>query len=151
MNLYDDIIKELGTTLDIPLHSDAKDTCRIEFEQEHVTIQVDLDESGERLLVGSILGEIAAGSYRAQLFELALRVNGASNSPRGTLAFSDTISSLILFEFLPMATTDAQKLHDFIQLFVTHAKAWIDAIAAQTVPQVETDTQTQGSGMFGMT
>ncbi len=77
-------------------------------------------------------------------------MNHLSKTPRGTLAYSDTLGSLILFEFLPLVTTDGQKLHDFVQLFVTHAKAWIDALAAQTVPQVETEAGTTGSGMFGM-
>ena len=150
MSQYEDLIKDLGSILDIPLHADAKDTCRIEFEEGNIAIQIDLDDSGERLLIGSILGELPAGSYRNQVFELALRVNYLANSPRGTLAYSDISSSLILFEFLPIATTVAQKLHDFVLLFVTHAKAWIDAIKAQSVPRLESDTQAQSSGMFGM-
>lgn len=149
MALYEGLIKELGALIEVPLAAESKDTCRIEFEEDKVTVQVDLDGSGDRLLIGSVLGELTSGTYRNQVFKQALRVNGLSTSPRGILAYSERLSSLILFDYLPLHSTDAQKLSDFLQLFHVHAKVWIDSLAAQDIPQVEGETQ-KGSGMFGM-
>lgn len=148
MSLYADLITQLGSLMGISLHADARDTCRIEFTDK-VTLQIDLDEQGERLLVGSVLGQISSGTYRNQVFKQALKVNALSNAPRGILAYSERLSSLILFEYLPINVTDGQKLHQFVQLFHAHAKVWIDCLAAQDLPQIEQETS-KGSGMFGM-
>ncbi len=149
MSLYEERIKDLGKLMGIPLISESKETCCIQFDEDKVTVQVDLDDSGERLLIGSVLGEISSGSYRNEIFKQALRVNGLSKAPRGILAYSDRLSSLILFDYLPFHSTDAQKLFNFIQLFHKHAEVWIDSLKSQTIPQIEREEQ-KGSGMFGM-
>ncbi len=152
MQVYEDLIRSLGLEMQINLVSDSHQSCRIEYSEEQVTIQIDLDTTGDRLLIGTQLGEIPPGAYRHQVFVQALRVNGISKTPRGTLAFSEKNNTLVLFHYIPIATAEAKSISDFIELFTTHAKVWVDAIKDATIPQIEEDPgpSSQGSGMFGM-
>lgn len=152
MQIYESLLQEWGNSVGIPLTINNKQTCRIEFEEEGVTMQIDLDPQGDQLVFGCILGVINPGSYRDSVFKAALRANGLSSSPRGILSYSDKLGALMLHEFMPIATADAEKLGNMIVLFRMHAKAWIDAIKAEGLPtiQAEGKRSAKGSGMFGM-
>lgn len=150
MTPFEDLIKELGQIMDLPLHPDNRQACVLFFSQDELRIQIDLDTNADRILIGTQLGRLNPGSYRKKILFQALRVNGGSLQPRGILAFSEKNETLVLFQFFPIATLTAQKLAAYLELFREHAKAWKEALKRGEVPEVEEDSPSKGSGMFGL-
>ncbi|MFZ0565477.1 MAG: CesT family type III secretion system chaperone [Chlamydiales bacterium] len=139
MNPFEDLIKDLGSLMDLPLKPDNNQSCLMNFYEIGVSVQIDLDTNADKILIGSLLGALSAGPYRERIFKQALRVNGLSTSPRGTLAYSTKNDTLVLFQFLPLAYIDGKKLFNFLQLFIEHARAWIEAIKQGDIPPIEED------------
>lgn len=151
MQVYESLLQDWGRSVDIPISIKNEQTCRIEFEEEEVTMQIDLDPSGEQLVLGCLLGIVNPGPYQDLVFKAALRANGLTSSPRGILSFSDKLGALMLHEFLPIATINIENLGNMIILFRTHAKVWIDALKQEEIPTIQTEsTKQKSSGMFGM-
>ncbi|MCH9626382.1 MAG: hypothetical protein S4CHLAM2_00020 [Chlamydiales bacterium] len=150
MTPFEDLIRALGKEMDITLEPDAHQSCLLTFPKENLSIQIDLDTSADQILIGSQLGEVPPGAYRERVFTQAMRVNGASTTPRGILAYSEMNGTLILFQFLSLAALDGSKLNGFVQLFREHAKAWKEALGQGELPSLEEDVQPPGDPMFGL-
>ena len=149
MQPYEELIASLGELLGTALQPDSKQTCTIDFPNDNVIAQVDLDTRGDRVLVGSDLGDLMPGPHREQVFRRALLVNGLPRTPRGLLAYSERKDTLILYQYLNLATLDGEKLHSFLTRFVNHARLWKEAISRGDVPQIE-GGPTGSSGMLGL-
>ncbi len=151
MNPFENLIHELGQSMGISLHPDTHESCLIHFPATKISIQIDLDTSAEQILIGTQIGVLESGSYRESIFMQAMRVNGTSKTPRGTLAFSEKNNSLILFQFLKLAFLNGEKLHDFLQLFHQHALAWKEALEQKTIPEITEETPKPANDtMFGL-
>ena len=136
MNPFEDLIKELGQKLGRTLLPDANQSCRLKV-RENLYVQIDLDASGDKILIGSILGTLMQGSYRNAILKQALCVNGTSATPRGILAYSERKDALVLFQFLELAYTNSETLFQFLRIFIAHARVWQEALAAGEIPQLE--------------
>lgn|GEM_PF-1674967 len=148
MQPYEELIKQLGEVIGVPLEPDPRQSCCIFFPADDVTLQIDLDTQGDRILVGSELGTLPPGTQREQALRQAMKVNGLPRSPRGHLAFSDRKDSLILYQFFKLANLDAVKLHSQLTRIVNHARLWKEALAKGEIPRIE-ETPTGVSGMLG--
>lgn len=140
MQPYEELISKLGELLNTPLQADSRQACLIEFPGEGISAQIDLDTSGERILVGTMLGDIPPGNYREQILLQALHVNALPRAPRGTLAYSEKNDALILFQYFPLATTTPEKLCDFLKLFIEHARIWEEALKRGEVPAISKES-----------
>lgn len=149
MNPFEDLLKELGTLLETPLKPDEHQSCRIEF-LDGITIQIDLSSGADQVLIGTDLGELPPGSYRKNILQLALQMNGQTEKQKGILAFSRKKNSLFLFQFFPLATLNGEKLFKFLEVFTEHARFWTTAIRRGETPQLSTQQVTQGSGFYGL-
>lgn len=137
MQPFENLIRELGNVLGAPLHVDARQSCLLNFPAENIHVQIDLDSDPDRILIGTQLGQLLPGSYREQMLFLAMQVNGRLNILPGILAYSEKNDTLILFEFLPLAFLTAQQLEQFLQIFIEHAKIWVEAIRIGEIPFFE--------------
>ena len=149
MTPFETLIHELGEHMGMPLQPDHHQSCRLEFG-DGFSVQIDLEGDADSVLVGSEIGGITPGVFREKIFKQALRINGMSRIPYGTLAFSEMNDTLILFQFLPVATLNGEKLWNFLQPFLEHGKIWKEALERGDVPSIEGDTQRGGSGFYGM-
>jgi hypothetical protein len=149
MTPFEDLIQDLSRVMNIDLFLDAKQSCTLSFLPEELSVQIDLDPDGDRILIGTQLGRITPGSYRQHIFTQAMRANGCAPNPRGILAFSEKNDTLILFQYLQLPSLTGEKLHEFLQLFRVHAQLWKDALASGNIPQIP-EVTVQGSGMFGL-
>lgn len=149
MQPYEQLIQGLGALIGVDLQADMRQSCRIEFPNDDVVAQIDLDTRGDRILVGSNLFTLVPGSYREQIFMRALRVNALPRIPRGYLAFSEKSDALVLFQYLDLASTDPEKLYDFLKLFVDHARLWREALNKGDLPKLE-EGHSGSSGMLGL-
>ncbi len=145
---FENLIQQLGAEMGIDLKPDAHLSCLLTFPDDNVSVQIDLDTSGDQILVGTQLGNIPPGPYRERILFQAMRVNGGSLIPRGILAFSEKNDTLVLFQFLPLAFLDGKILHTYIEVFRDHAKIWKEALEHGEIPTIEEDAR-QGT-MFGL-
>ncbi|NGX55200.1 MAG: hypothetical protein KR126chlam2_00828 [Chlamydiae bacterium] len=150
MTPFETLIAELSTEMELPLKPDHHQACRLNFGND-LAVQIDLSADADQVLIGSELGAITVGSYRESILKQALRVNGLSRAPRGTLAFSEKNDSLVLFQYFPLATLNGKKLWEFLQLFLEHSKIWKECLESGEVPHLEEDVEEKGSGFFGLT
>jgi hypothetical protein len=139
MTAFETLIQELSSQMDIPLKVDVHQSCRLEFPQG-IAVQIDLDNSGERVLLGSELGRSPPGVYRERLLRQALIVNGWTALERGTLAYSEKNGTFVLFSYLPLAHLNGASLFHFLQAFVEHATIWSAALLRGEIPQLEEKT-----------
>ncbi|MCH9610761.1 MAG: hypothetical protein S4CHLAM81_08080 [Chlamydiales bacterium] len=147
---YEQLIRELGELIGIQLQADGRQSCLIDFPNDGVAVQVDLDAQGDRLLIGCNLGDLAPGSHRELVFAQAMRVNALPRSPRGLLAYSDLKDSLILYQYMMLNNLTAAKLHNFLTRFVNHARLWHDAISRGDIPPIEETSSGGSNGMMGL-
>ncbi|MFN0064729.1 MAG: CesT family type III secretion system chaperone [Chlamydiales bacterium] len=151
MQPYEDLIQQLGAAIGVTLKADTRQSCLIEFPGDNVKLQVDLDSSGERVLVGTQLGELISGVRRESILMQGLKVNSLPRSRCGILAYSEKNNTLVLFQYLPLASIDGTKLHSFLQLFVEHARLWKESLKEGRVPPIEgEETIKTRSGMLGL-
>jgi hypothetical protein len=149
MDPFEQLVRELSALLGIPLKPDHHQSCRLDFGQG-VTVQMDLDHTAERIILGSTLGRLNPGIYREQVLRQALRTNGLAKRPRGTLSYSERTDSLILFQFLTLSITTAESLKNALSIFQEHAYVWIQAIKDGGLPSLEEEIQSGKTGFMGL-
>lgn len=150
MTPFEDLIRELGNEMGLDLQPDSHSSCLLAFPADGLSVQIDLDSSGEQILIGTQLGNVPPGVYREQIFTQAMRVNSGSLTPRGILAFSEKNNTLVLFQFLFLDSMNGEKLHSFIQIFRAHAKVWKEALERGEIPKIEEDVSKPSGSMFGL-
>lgn len=151
-DLFGAILQELGPLLKIKnLHADRNNSCEIKLVNGLI-IQLELDKSGEFLVLGCDLGHPAPGAYRESLFKEALRANGMPHPINGILAYSQKTDHLVLFEKIHVKDLNGAIVAERITPFTEKALMWSDAINSGQVPAVQQAT-TRGmhpAGMFGL-
>lgn len=139
MQPFEDLIRELGNVMEVSLHVDAHQSCLLHFPTKNVSVQIDLDTRGDRILIGTQLGQVPPGTYREQMLFKAMQINGRLLIPHGILAYSEKNDALILFQFLLLPALNGVKIHHFLQGFTNHARVWNEAIQRGEIPFFEDD------------
>ncbi len=134
---YEELLKELGGILGSNLAPDKNQSCLLHFPAQGINIQIDLDHDGEKLLIGTQVGIVPPGPYREKVFKQALIDNGSAHFSRGILAYSEKNHSLVLFQYLFLAGLNGMKLNQFLEIFLQHAHAWVEAIFRGEIPQYQ--------------
>lgn len=150
-DLFGTLLQELSILLKIPdLHADANNSCLIKFKDETL-VQIEIDHSGEFLIVGSDLGAVPTGRYRENLFAEALKANGLQHPRYGTFAYSKQSDRLVIFEMLRLKELTGMKVAEFLTPFLVKAKLWNEAISKGDIPIVSaTSPSGRTAGMFGL-
>ncbi len=148
MNPFEHLIADLGKTMNLPLTPDEHLACRLKFSDE-ITVQIDLDRSAEKILLGAELGKLTPGKYREQIFLQAMKVNGLLGTPRGILAYSSKKHALALFQYLQMDHLTGEKLFQYLTIFHDHALVWSVAIERAEIPEIQQETA-KSSGFYGL-
>jgi hypothetical protein len=119
---FEELLKELGDALGVPLHPDKRRVCKLHINQElHVQIECDLAK-GE-VLLGCFACEIPPGKYRENILKEALKAN--HHFPRtAVLAYSAKNNQLALFHTLSLHQLSGKTLADQLERFVEMAHAW---------------------------
>ena len=151
-NFFESILQELGHTEVIhlyDLHPDSNNSCLIKLKGG-LEIQLELDKSQESLLIGTDLGQIAAGKYREDVFCEALKANGLPYPRWGDFAYSQKSDHLVLFHKLNVKDLNGEKVADFLTHFLEKAFLWRDSIMRNDVPVVTDTHASKPTGMFGL-
>ncbi len=132
---FEELLKELGPLIEVEgLEPDEHESCLLVYDDE-LQVQLECEQpAGDRLIIGSALGEVPPGRYREDLLVAALVANGRPYPRYGTLAFSDQNDNLILFEKLPEQGLNADFLAKFLTKFNKQARAWREALQGGSIP-----------------
>lgn len=146
------ILQELSRSMQLSeLHSDSNSSCRLKLK-EGLEIQLEIDRSGNFLIIGADLGEVPPGKYRENIFREALKANDLPPPINGILAYSRATNHMILFEKLHVKDLNGEKVSAEIPLFVAKAKTWAEALERGEIPTINQvySSERRSSGMFGL-
>lgn len=147
-DLFGMLLQEVGTILNIKdLKADQNNSCLIKLKSG-LKIQIEMDRTGQFLLIGSDLGDLPAGPYRLNIFREALKANGSSPPLHGILAFSAKTQHLVLFSKLMASQLNGDKMTAELNPFIEKATLWSEALKRGDVPIVSQPAAS--GGMFGM-
>jgi hypothetical protein len=151
-DMFGALLQELGSLLEATdLHPDRNNTCLIRLKSG-LEIQLEIDRSGEFLILGADLGSVPPGKYRENLFRESLKANNLPYPLHGVLAYSRKSDHLVLFEKLYIKELNGEKIAAEITPFADKAMVWKNAVAQSDIPvinQAYTST-TRSAGMFGL-
>jgi len=145
------LLQELGQTMDLPnLHPDRNNSCLIKLKKG-ISIRLEVDASGQYLILGSDLGDVPSGRYRETLFVAALKSNGLSAVHNGVFAYSRKLNHLIIFEMLALSGLNVDRLITVMTPFIEKAVIWKNALVKEEIPVIIAEaTSHSPSGLFGM-
>lgn len=149
-DLFGALLEELGSLLNVKLAPDANHSCLIKTK-EGVSIQLELDRSGEHILFASQMPEVPSnGRFRETIFREALKANGMPPPLYGAFGYSKSRNSLILWAKLDVDKLNGEKLHAYFTQFLGKALLWYDALSRGNVPDATAVKSKQASGLFGL-
>lgn len=132
MDLFQNLILQLGDILNVPLHVDRMQSCRLNINGL-LHVQLENDPAKERILIATFISDVPAGKFRENTFKECLKTNGVF--PRfGTFAYSERNNKLALFEYLPYEGLSGEKLADALAKFIEKAQAWRSGMERGTIP-----------------
>ncbi|MEI8125220.1 MAG: CesT family type III secretion system chaperone [Parachlamydiaceae bacterium] len=149
--LFGTLLEELAKSLKINhLEPDQNNSCLINLKNGQ-KIQVELDRSGNYLVIGADLGTVSPGKYRENLFKEALKANGMPYPLNGILAYSKRTDHLVLFTKISVKDLRGEQIAIVIPPFVEKALIWSEAIKRGEMPSLsQVKTSGASSGMFGL-
>jgi len=128
MDVFQELLWDLGELVDLPLHVDKNNACKL-LLNEKLAVQLEMDRDGERLLVASFISEIPPGKFRENVLKDALKVN-SSYHPFGSFAYLEKNNQLILHQYLNTSDLSAEKLAKHLEVFIEEAEEWRAALAS---------------------
>lgn len=147
---FGSLLQELAADLHIPnLYPDEHDSCLL-LLQEGIKIQLELDPSGQSLIIGIDLGPLLPGKYRTAVFQEALKANDLSQSINGVFAFSEKTQHLILFQSLDVKNLRGHTVASNVASLKEKALAWAQSLSQGQIPNFIQGSSKASSGMFGL-
>lgn len=134
MDRFQEILRQLGEELHIPLHPDKHHVCRLNIQNLY-HVQIEFEEAKERLLMMSFICEVPPGKFREIVLKEALRFN--ATFPRlGTLAYSDRNNRLALFQYVGPLEFSGPKLATSLTKFIEKMEDWKRALDQGRTPDL---------------
>ena len=146
------LLQDLGKLLHISkLEPDSNNSCLINFPGQ-ISIQMEVDRSGNFLILGCDIGTLPPGRYRELVFREALRSNGLPPPHFGEFCYSKQADKLMLMQQIPMKEIHADKIQSVITPMLEKAKYWKETISRGDTPSISTVSTASkgGAGMFGL-
>jgi len=151
MELYESLLDELSKAANLPtLKPDSNNSCLIKLPENGAKIQIEIDKTGDFLMMASNVGFAPPGRYREALFKEALRHNNTPHPRYGTFCYSENTKQLMLFEYLHIKELNGEKIAAVFGPFSERATFWKQAIERGEVPAGVESVRKGGSGMFGL-
>lgn len=150
MSPFLEILYKLSHETGLKLYPDNHEACKL-LIGDHNNVQLEMDFTGEKLLVGSIIIEIPLGKFREEVLKHALVANNAEYPCYGYLCYIQRINSLALYDYLSLKNLTGDFLVNYITVFAQKAETWRAAIASgRPGPNVLKPTSTNAPPNFGI-
>ncbi len=123
---FQELIEELGTTLDIALHVDQLGACSMIFDEK---LEVQIDKFGEGdLLIAAFICPLPPGKFRENILLAALRANNHLYPRVGIFGYSERENQLALFQLIDMKDLTGDKIANALAEFVPAGLEWKNSI-----------------------
>lgn len=150
MTPFLEILYQLSHETGLQLYPDSHEACQL-LVGERMKVQLEIDLTGNKLLIGSIIIEIPLGKFRETVLKHALAANAAEYPYYGYLCYIHKLNALALYDALPIKNLTGPQLVNYITLFAEKAELWYKAISSgQPGPNVLQTQQNQPSPRFGI-
>ena len=133
MTIFETLIEELGTVLEISLKAEKDVFCKINAGD---ILEVQLEHRGDKISIVSFLAEIPPGTFREEVLMQALKYNHDEKSQE-TFSYISSQSSLALALDLP-DTISPSELADRLKSFIEIGKTWKEAVEAGNLNAIST-------------
>lgn len=140
------LLADLSVLINLPLHPDHKRCCRLIINHQ-VTLQIEDEESRDRLLVAAFVCDIPPGKFRENTLKEALKENNLY--PRiGTFAYSERNNKLAFFSHVYYPGLRGDNFADFLEVFLEKIFTWKTGIETGQLPQRGQILQKVGPSIF---
>lgn len=129
MSKFSDLLSPLGSILGTHLEPEQDTLCKIRMK-DGVSVQLEYEENGDRLLLVSLLSELPPGKFREEALLAALKANYLDTS-LGSFAYVDAKQTLAMQLFLPGSISPAL-LATLLQQFTEKGVSWQTAVTQGT-------------------
>jgi Tir chaperone protein (CesT) family len=127
MDLFQQLLFDLGAELDLPLHIDSNGACKLLID-EKLPVQLEMDPDGKRLLIWIVIGELPPGKFREEILKITLRLNGIYNE-LGRYAYIEKTNCLAFYTYRIAEKLKGSSLADLLVKLVPYAKEWQESLA----------------------
>lgn len=148
---FNDLIYELSQILGEELKADLNQICPLVIDEDY-HVQLEMDISGDSILIGSFICELPPGKFRENILKDALKAQFETKDKKSILGYCEQINKLALFENVPNYDLNGETLFERLCNFVEQVKEWKEAIdKGKTSPDgaFAQPTQKQGRPLFG--
>jgi hypothetical protein len=129
------IIEILADELDTELNLDAGNLCNIMINDQ-IAVQLELDKTGENVMLGCMILEISPGKFRENVLKAALKANYVKEKGIGNFSYIPKSATLCLFEFLPLDYLTEESTFKFFTDFCNKALNWHENLQAGRIPTI---------------
>ena len=151
MTNFHDLIHELGEYMGEEFKVDANGSITLRIN-ETLKVQIELEPTGERIILTSMIIEIPPGKFRETILKDSLKANFLAEDKIGTLSYLEKENVLVLFQFLEARSITKEILHENLLELIDRAQKWHSAIeAGRSAPdtgEIPECTEKKGS-IFG--
>jgi len=127
-NFVGDLTQGLG--LNINIEDSPSYTLTISGHE----VQLELDNSGDCIIVSIVLGKVPSGRYREDILEQALKSNGYPPPYFGVLGYSLDADILVLHRKFHASKLSKKLVMDSIPALIQMADEWSRALGSSSVP-----------------
>lgn len=130
---FSELLSELGSIFQMSLSQDRYNACSIQIPP--ITIQMELDGSGENLILFAKIIEIPPGKFRENVLTEALKANALADPRTGIFGYIANTNHLALHQTYPLELLSGEKLSGLFGAFYETAESWHSAIqSGQSMP-----------------
>jgi hypothetical protein len=148
INRFEEILKELGLQLSIPLHPDHRGACKMHIG-DTLDVQLEYDESRERLLMASFICEVPPGKFREEVFKAAL-MNNDQSCFGPLLAYSGRNNQLSLYQYISPPQLTGPVLTELFNAFMAKAIEWKNGVESGNIYLLTPPSSSTSSRPFGL-
>ncbi|MFA6118608.1 MAG: CesT family type III secretion system chaperone [Parachlamydiales bacterium] len=124
---YEELLNYLSNKLDIELRIDSNQSCSILFD-DTISVQLELDESAENLIIFSSAVQLPAGKFRENIL-----LNGLKENDKypiiATFGYYEKANTLAIFNFLNLLSTDNEAIYNYLKTFVDLVFLYHDSVS----------------------
>lgn len=150
LDVFTSLLDELSALLKIKLRPDKNNSCLIRFPDK-LEVQIEIDSSGEWIIIGSTIGTPPPGRYREEVLREALKANLILEPKCGTFAFAKKGERLVFFQRLPTKQAKGVHVAELLIPFQERVRSWKEMLATGQIPAVRSqESSGHADRLFGL-
>jgi hypothetical protein len=150
LDVFTSLLDELAELLKIKLRPDANNSCIIQFPDK-LEVQIEVDSSGEWIVIGTTIGTLPPGKFREDFCQEALKANHILEPKCGIFAYAKKGERLVFFHRLPLKIAKGATVAEVLVPFLERTKKWKEMLEQNTVPTVRSEEPSSHTDrLFGL-